>query len=174
MIFQPLGQLRRDESIEEWLISLPIDVPLLGARLQFIVENLERDGALEEFARAVQAFLGLTPNDRADVMPHLHRNYRSVLATVLDGDVRVRIDSPTEIWKHVRPTEIHVSRRHRRDKKVYVQVAAECDWEPEHGLQLVYREGRELSRVSQQDGHLTHTDACDLPESEDLISEGDE
>ncbi len=39
---------------------------------------------------------------------------------------------------------------------MYVQIAADCDWEPEHGLQLVYRGGNELVRVSEQDGHLTN------------------
>lgn len=51
-----------------------------------------------------------------------------------------------------------------------MQIAAECDWEPEHGLLIVYRNGNELSRVSDQDGHLTHTDAYDLPEQEDRIA----
>lgn len=53
---------------------------------------------------------------------------------------------------------------------VYVQIAAECDWEPEHGLQIIYRRGVEFCRVSDQDGHLTYSDAYDLPESEDRIS----
>jgi hypothetical protein len=37
-------------------------------------------------------------------------------------------------------------------------------------LQIVYRRGSELSRVSAQDGHLTHTDAFDLPEDQDRIA----
>ena len=77
---------------------------------------------------------------------------------------------PEEVWAHLQPTAIHVSRRHRRDQRVYVQITAECDWEPEHGLQIVYCEGNRLVRVSDQDGHLTHTDAYDLPEAEDRIS----
>jgi len=51
-----------------------------------------------------------------------------------------------------------------------VQITAECEWEPEHGLQIVYRDGSELKRVSQQDGHLTYVDAYGLPESEDRIA----
>ena len=50
---------------------------------------------------------------------------------------------------------------------VYVQVACECAWESEHGLQLVFRQGATLSRVSDQDGHLTHADAYDLPEDQE-------
>jgi hypothetical protein len=80
------------------------------------------------------------------------------------------IKSADRVWNHVRPSEIFVSRRSRRDKLIYVQITAHCDWEPEHGLQIIYRRGAELSRVSDQDGHLTYTDAHDLPEAEDKIA----
>ncbi len=75
-----------------------------------------------------------------------------------------------EVWEYVHPSEIFVRRRSRREKGVYVQITAECDWEPEHGLQIIYRRGKELSRVSDQDGHLTQTDAYDLPEDQDKIA----
>ena len=45
----------------------------------------------------------------------------------------------------------------------------DCDWEPEHGLQLVFRKGQSLSRVSDDDGHLTYSDAFNLPEDQDRI-----
>jgi len=48
-------------------------------------------------------------------------------------------------------------------------VACECDWEPEHGLQLVFRQGRKLTRISAQDGHLTEADAYDKPDEEDEL-----
>ena len=44
-----------------------------------------------------------------------------------------------------------------------------CTWDQEHGLQIIYRRGAELSRVSQQDGHLTTSDAYARPDSEDRI-----
>lgn len=39
----------------------------------------------------------------------------------------------------------------------------------EHGLQIIYRAGRVLSRVREQDGHLTFTDAHDMPEEQGKI-----
>jgi hypothetical protein len=44
------------------------------------------------------------------------------------------------------PRRVHVRWRIRRDQKVYIQFTAECDCEPERSLQLVYREGRRLTR----------------------------
>lgn len=38
---------------------------------------------------------------------------------------------------------------------LHVVLGCECAWEPEHGLQLVFRDGRRLTRISQFDGDLT-------------------
>nr|WP_206680680.1 hypothetical protein [Hymenobacter polaris] len=66
------------------------------------------------------------------------------------------IKDENEIWKFVWPTDIYVSRRPYNEPDIYVQVTCECDWEQEHGLQLVFKQGKKITRVSEQDGHLTH------------------
>jgi hypothetical protein len=43
----------------------------------------------------------------------------------------------------------------REDGRVYLSVECECSWEIEHGLQLVFRDGRAISRIGPYDGHLT-------------------
>lgn len=53
---------------------------------------------------------------------------------------------------------------------MYVQLTGSCDWEKEHGLQVVLRQGRTLSRVSSQDGHLTTAEAYALPEERNTIT----
>jgi hypothetical protein len=170
MRFEPLGELTPDEHVCDWLVSAPFPIPLLdGVALPFTLENLPEDPAPDDFVAAVRSFLSLDARDRERAAPHVFDNYRQVaLDWGLSSHVP-RIRRSQDIWSAVHPAEIRVSRRHRRDRKVYVQVHAECDWEPEHGLQLVYRDGGALSRVSEQDGHLTYTDAFDLPEEEDRI-----
>lgn len=69
----------------------------------------------------------------------------------------------------VQPNQIYISRRHRRDKDVYIQVSCSCDWEQEHGLQLVFRQGKKITRISDEDGHLTEADAYDKPDSDDEL-----
>jgi hypothetical protein len=80
-----------------------------------------------------------------------------------------QINNKNEIWEFIQPTEIYISRRHRRDNDIYLQVSCECDWEQEHGLQLVFRQGKKLTRISDQDGHLTEADAYDKPDEEDEL-----
>ena len=62
-----------------------------------------------------------------------------------------------------------MSRRAYQEQDIYVQVACECDWEQEHGLQLVFRQGKKLTRISDNDGHLTEADAYGKPDEEDEL-----
>jgi hypothetical protein len=94
----------------------------------------------------------------------------SMADAVGEEDIGFHVARAEDIGACVHPSEIRVSRRHRRDSLIYVQSTAECDWEREHGLQIVYRRGDELSRVSDPDGHLTHTDAYGILEDQDRIA----
>lgn len=42
---------------------------------------------------------------------------------------------------------------------IYFSLECNCDGEPEHGLQLVIRDGLTVSKVGSFDGHLTNADA---------------
>ncbi|HTM45960.1 MAG TPA: hypothetical protein VL137_13460 [Polyangiaceae bacterium] len=171
MTIEPLGEVTPDKSIPEWLVSEPTETAYFpGTKLVFVFENILEDTNTEEFASAARAFLNLTVADRDLATSHVFKNFTDFANAVGPEDVHVKIARQADVWRHVHPTAVHVSRRPYGDKSVYVQITAECDWEPEHGLQITYRHGNNLRRVSQQDGHLTHTDAYDLPEDEDRIS----
>lgn len=165
-----LGDLSPDERFPDWLVSEPVQVSLFGGvTLKFTLEGVAEDPKPHEFAVAVRNFLALGPQDRRAATLYVFENYqRNAADWGLESDVP-RLRTPDDVWPCVHPAEIRVSRRHRRDQGIYVQANAECAWEPEHGLQLVYRHGNVFCRVSEQDGHLTHTDALGLPEEEDRI-----
>lgn len=156
MIIDPLGELTRDPDIDEWLQSEKVDVGYFpGVKLRFVLESVEDDASAEEFAAAISNFLALTMRHRDEATPFVFANYREFVEAIEEDEWNFTLE---DIWSHVHPTAFHVSRGHH-DGKVYVQITAECDWEVEHGLQLIYREGIELTRVSDQDGHLTNGDA---------------
>jgi len=60
--------------------------------------------------------------------------------------------------------ELIVSRRSGGDRAVYVSLECDCDWEPEHGLQLVFRNGTAITKVGPFDGRSSHADARDVAE----------
>ncbi|WP_394781660.1 DUF6985 domain-containing protein [Undibacterium sp.] len=166
-----LGALSKDEELDDWLISAPVAIPYLGAlELEFVLEGVEGDAHPEEFAAAVSHFLAKDKAEQAQAAPHILEAYNTAAAAAVPEKLACTIASADEAWQHVRPEEVRVCRRQQGDRKVYVQVVADCDWDHEHGLQLVFREGRELSRVSSFDDYLTYNDAFGLPDDMDQIS----
>jgi hypothetical protein len=164
-----LGRLEPDPQIPEWLRSEPRPIPFFDSQtLPFVLDSVQQADE-EEINRAIKVFLRLSQPDRFAASRYVFAKYLSVAELVSEADLACRIESEQAVWHHVHPSEVFVSRRSRRDRAIYITIAAECDWEPEHGLQIVYRKGIELVRVSDQDGHLTHTDAYDLPEDQDRI-----
>jgi hypothetical protein len=164
-----LGPLHVDSSIPEWLVSEPLSVPYFGGQLLTFTLNGLTEADVEDAQIAIGAFLDLNSDARLAASKYVFQNYRQMVDAVGEDTIDCRIKNPEDVWAHVHPSEVFVRRRRRRDKLIYVQITAECDWEREHGLQIIYRRGDELSRVSAQDGHLTHTDAYGIPEDQDKI-----
>ncbi len=164
-----LGPLHSDEDDPEWLISEPISIPYFdGLFLTFTLDSIEEEDEADALS-AVEAFLALDSAARRAAGPYVFQNYRLMAEAVGADAVGCHIATPDDVWSHVHPNEIFVRRR-SRDQIIYVNLTAECDWEPEHGLQIIYRRGNQLSRVSEQDGHLAHADAYGLPEDQDKIA----
>lgn len=72
-----------------------------------------------------------------------------------------------DVWRHVTfGGEIIVRVRADGDSEdgVYLSIECECDWEPEHGLMLVYRDGPTIAKVGPYDGHVTQADAYANPD----------
>ena len=71
MNIDPLGELQRYPDIQGWFVGGEIPVPYLGgAELPFIVEASEDDPAPQEFADAIQRFLGLSTMERDKAAPY--------------------------------------------------------------------------------------------------------
>jgi len=155
-----LGNLSEHDIVPEWVVSEPIPVPLLGGdrqRFTLVMDAIGEERVSGEVAAAVDAFLSLGEADRELIGEKAFENYTEYVEEVeFEG---LPVENPSEIWPFIHPEGIYVSRRHRRDRDIYVTVACQCDWEEEHGLQFVYRRGHQLVRVSDQDGHLTSADA---------------
>jgi hypothetical protein len=175
IISKAVGELKQYKDIEEWLESEKVAIPFFDTLpLKFIFTEND-DQFFIESDIAVSNFLSLTNDDRLKISDLVHKNCRDFLDVVehfeTDKPMLEIVDSQ-EIWKYVRPSKIYVSRRDYGDKDVYIQVSCGCDWEEEHGLQLVFRQGKKITRVSDCDGHLTEADAFGKPDEEDkLLSE---
>jgi hypothetical protein len=146
-------------------VSAPVAIPLLKVSFPLIFDCLDDGfGDGKDINAAVVNFLSLGTVEREEAGERLFQNYKEFVDRVGEEELSLSISNPDEVWANVRPFEIFVSRRDRRDRDVYVQVTCDCSWEVEHGVQLVFRQGRELVYVSDCNGHLTRADAYDLPD----------
>ena len=171
MELEPLGELKQDPDIDEWLVSEPVSVAYIGGRQSpFVVESIEDDGSPGEFTTAIKNFLALAESDQAEATPYLFQHYRRFVEAVGCDHLDFVVASPSDIWAHVKFTTVCVARRFYADRDVYVRITGSCDWDEEHGLQIVFRRGNILARVSGEDGHLTTADAYALPEERNTIT----
>ncbi|WP_327151564.1 DUF6985 domain-containing protein [Nocardia sp. NBC_01329] len=147
-----------------WYKSEPIPVAVLdGAWCRLILDGYDDDPAPEDFHAAIRAFLGLDPSALRAAATSIFAYYRDIMDDIVasgDDDWYVGIESPHDVFNHVRlGDEPRIVRDAYRDRHVYVELECECDWEPEHGLQIVFRDGRAVSKVGPYDGHLTNSAA---------------
>lgn len=147
--------------VDDWLISPMIPIPFFSGRsMSTVCDSYVKDDQNESaaFESVIGNFLGLDISIRDAASEKILENYQSVLESLKGTQYPVKelvLPTPSEIWNYVEPNELEVRRNDPVDDNIYILIECECEWEPEHGLQLVFKDGRDLSRVSQYNGHLT-------------------
>ena len=169
-----IGQLTQDKDFHDWWRSEETEIPFFdGKRLTIIFTDFEPEADstfLEEADSAISNFLRFDKQDRLKLSDLVFKNYADFLEAIgNDDEHKLTLRSIEDIWDFVRPIEIYVTRRPYGEMDMYVQIHCGCEWEEEHGLQLVFRQGRQITRVSEIDGHITEADAYGKPDSEDEL-----
>lgn len=124
-------------------------------------DSPEYDEALRE--ETVSAFIAGGAGLLKAATPRLWKYYHDV-ADEFTPEERVdygipEIPGSADIWEHVSfPHEVpawHPGNSDAERGRSYLFFEGEVSWEPEHGLQLVFEDGRRVSKVGPFDGHLT-------------------
>jgi hypothetical protein len=147
-------------------------VPVLGGKVcRIVVAEYDDDPRKEEFHVAIANFLRIAPSVLKEAQPYVFRYYQDCKKNwEPDDDACVAIESPCDVWHHIQlGSEPLVLRRAYGDKGIYVSLECNCDWEAEHGLQIVFKNGLRVNKVSLYDGHLTNSDAYANDALEDVI-----
>lgn len=171
-----IGDLKQDEKFKDWWESEEaIQIPLFNQKLKVTFRDLlpEKDKSfVDEASNAFHNFLSKKEDDKLNFTEEVYQNFQEFIDDVGIEDLEEELqnmNSKEEIWNFVTPSDIYITRRSKRDFDIYLEVTCECGWEEEHGLVLVFRQGKSLTRVSDQDGHLTNADAYNIPDSEDRL-----
>ena len=165
-----IGRVRQDDKYGD-CISEPMAVRFLrGHRCRFVLEGYIEDERQGDFHRALQNALAADEAVLTRAQEHVLQYCRERLE--IEPDEAIRIETPADVWKYVQfGSEIYVSRRDDGDDEdgIYLSLECDCDWEPEHGLQLVLRDGLEITKVGEFDDHVTNSDAYDDPDLKGVV-----
>ncbi len=139
------------------------------------IEDFGEAGAAAATA-ALEAYLALGDADRLAASRHVYAYYRDFHEAVggedwLDALMGVP-EKPEDIWAHVTPQLVFVGARDDMPGHVYVVVEASCAWEEEHGLMMVWEDGKTLVKVGGYDGHFTNEWAYDDAKLRDVVYAG--
>jgi hypothetical protein len=104
---------------------------------------------------AWDAFLALTPEHRLADSRHVYAQYQEFHHAVggedwLDAAMGVP-ESAEAIWVHVHPMMVWAS-ADPDGEDWFIEIEADCDWLDGHSLQLVWENGKALSKVGLYDG----------------------
>ena len=170
MELQELGPLGTSDRLG-WVRVSPVFVPMTGRESEIVLEGYVEDDAMQDFEQAVDNFLSLGTESLRFCERWVFEYYQGACAVWDRSDVSPpRIGSAAEVWSHVHfGGVIMVSRRAHGDRAVYISIECECDWDPEHRLQLVFRKGERVTKVGAFDGHLSNADAFGRPELEHVV-----
>lgn len=166
-----LGSVTRDPEFG-WYLSEPIPLPLLdGAECQFVLDGYEEDGQKEDFHQVIANLLALGPEALKAVEQQLFQYYEDAYSEeYLDEDELIEIESPEEVWESIElGDQFIIRRREYGDRGIYASLTCGCDWEEEHGLEIVFKNGQKVNKLGPYDGHLTNADSYDDESLEDVI-----
>lgn len=153
-----LGELTPDEYGDVWeakpLAVGYFDGLVLPVALQY-VSSADRT-AIDE---ALANFLRLDGRDKAMAATAVLANCQNFLGMIdlssEAGHAMAALTNPDDIWTYVDCQSLSIVRDDGDgEPSLYVVLVCECEWEPEHGLQIIYRNGSQLCRVSEQDGSV--------------------
>jgi hypothetical protein len=159
-----LGLLTYDDALDGW-VSTARPIPFLGGRrCRFVMQGYAEDPRPDELRAAVENALNAESSILSAAEPQLREYREDILRFYPEAEGRLlRTEGRGAIWSQVRfGNDFCVSRRAEGDSEdgIYLSLECECEWEVEHGLQLVLRDGRRISKLGPFDGHVTNSDAC--------------
>lgn len=137
------------------------DAPRPKAGLERLFHMLLEAANPAQTPLALTNFLKLTAVDRLKDSRHLYAYYLDYSELIGDyemhiGERRVIPTSPEDIWNYVTPLRLWLKIEAGVE---YVMCDCNCWWDIEHGVQLVWKEGRRLTKVSSFDDSPTHHNA---------------
>ncbi|RYX82840.1 hypothetical protein EON73_04115 [bacterium] len=152
MTSKVVGQLNSINYDSDFFESKPFPIPYFDNKeLKVGFVEAKHQPYLDSADKVLENFIALSSVDKIKDSNIIYRYYSETLK--LGYTIPLDIKTAKDIWKFVTPTEIIIHWDENSD--FYLCVSCDCEWEEEHGLQLVFKNGQNLTRASEHDGHFT-------------------
>ena len=140
----------------------------------FVLEEYDEDPNKDEFHSAMKNFSLNFEESLKEAKTHIYDYYLDLKGEYEDdefmSEILPEIKSSEDVCKYIElGDEMRVGRRPYGDQKIYISIECGCDWEEEHGLQIVSKEGKFINKVGEYDGHHTNSDAYDNDSLESVV-----
>lgn len=146
------GLLKPSEHDESYFESGPIEIPYFeNKKLKIGFVEAEHIPYLTVADGILENFLQLQSIDRLKDSGIIKGYYDEILKYGYTNPLNFFSDA--DIWNYVKPIEVVIHWDEQED--FYLCVSCECEWEEEHGLQLVFKNGLTLTRATGNDGAFT-------------------
>lgn len=143
-----VGPLKANPDYKGWYESEPVTIPYLGQKVKITFTKGEDSSYMVDAEVILKRFLQLKETNRLNDSKLVERNYQDCVNT--GGAEPLTIKVAQDVWKFVKPTNVFIEKN--INGKYYLVISCTCEWEKTHGLQLVFREGKKLTRASGHDG----------------------
>lgn len=140
----------------DWLQTEPRPTPILGQDCSFLIDGYEPQHAAS-LVTSIETFCALDQSTLDEVSEPVFDYYTDMAAEFDDEPDFPEIVDAEDVWDHVELTSEPLLRHD--GAAWYVVLENECDWEPEHGLMIVLRDGHKVVKVGPYDDHLTNRQA---------------
>jgi hypothetical protein len=147
-----VGALYPVDYDEDFFESMPFPIPYFNNKeLKIGFTDPEHQPYLTSADKVLEYFLQFNTTDRIGDSDIVYRYYSETLKHGYTKPLEIKV--PADVWNFITPAEIII--HWEEDDELYLCISCECAWEEEHGLQLVFKDGRVLIRASGHDGHFT-------------------
>ncbi|MEL6698766.1 MAG: hypothetical protein AAFP89_21155 [Bacteroidota bacterium] len=161
---QIAGKLTPVEFMEDFLTSEEIQLPLLknqAVNVELHKADLETDPQyLSKVDQALTKLLAYPLSQKETITMDVFGNYDEAAAAMNYGEDEddeaeralwsIDWEEADKVWQYVYPTTIWVK---QKTDGVFLLVQCECEWDEEHGIQIVFKNGDEYIEVGLQHGN---------------------
>jgi hypothetical protein len=143
-----VGPLKANPGYAGCYESVPIPIPYFSQSMKITFSKGNESIFMEGAEVVLKRFLQLTEEDRLSNSKMVERYYGACVKEL--GAQPLNISSAKEVCTLVTPTQVFIEQNIKG--RYYVTISCKCEWEKTYGLQLVFREGKKLTRANGHDG----------------------